>query len=139
MTNARNLVRQTLPKHQPRAKRIKNPGKARTLRLVGVRSGGLCERCGGPGHSTHHLRNKGQGGPWSPSNCVRLCGSGSTLCHGWVTTNPTAAHVEGFHLEEGETPGTRPIHSALHGVVLLADDGSIAPVDGQSGRPLGVP
>lgn len=128
--NPRNLVRQMWPKVKPRAKKVKAPGKARTLRLVGIRSGGMCERCGGRGHSTHHLRNVSQGGEWSPQNCVRLCGSGSTLCHGWVTTHSKEAWVEGFHLEAGEEPGSRPIQSALHGVVYLTAAGGVTPIEG---------
>lgn len=121
------MIGRPCPKPGPRPKKVKAPGKSRTLRVVKKRSGGLCERCGGQGHSTHHLRNLSQGGEWSPQNCVRLCGDGATLCHGWVTTNPDAAHEEGFHLEAGEEPGSRPIRSRLHGRVLLLADGSITP------------
>lgn len=126
----RAVVRQMWPKRQSREARIKEPGRGRTLRLVGIRSGGRCERCGGPGHSTHHLTNRSQGGRWTPSNCVRLCGSGLGGCHGWVTVNPVEAAEEGFHLKPWESPGRKPIHSTLHGVVLLADDGSVRPIEG---------
>lgn len=126
----RDVVRQSWPKPQPREPRAKEPGRCRTLRIVGARSRGLCERCGGPGHSTHHLVNRSQGGRWAPSNCVRLCGSGLGGCHGWVTVNPVAAAEEGFHLKPWELPGRKPIHSQLHGVVFLADDGSVRPIGG---------
>ena len=122
---AKDIVRQAWPKQQPRETRAKEPGRSRTLKIVGQRSGGLCERCGGTGHSTHHLKNRSQGGRWSPCNCVRLCGSGFSGCHGWVTTHPVEAGEEGFHLESWEIPGRRPIESRLHGYVLLADDGSV--------------
>lgn len=121
---ARDIVRQAWPKREPREQQAKEPGRSRTLKVVGRRSGGLCERCGGPGHSTHHLKNRSQGGRWQPSNCVRLCGSGLGGCHGWVTTHPEEAWEEGFHLKPWERPGGRPIHSRLHGVVLLSDDGA---------------
>lgn len=126
----REVVRQEWGKRQPRNRIAKEPGRSRTLRVVGERSGGLCERCGGLGHSTHHLLNRSQGGCWSPSNCVRLCGSGLGGCHGWVTVNPAEAWEEGFHLKPWETPGGRPIASRLHGRVLLADDGSVRPIEG---------
>lgn len=83
----------------------KSTGEKRTRRIVNLRSGGeehfgLCERCGSHGGalgtSVHHRKNRSQGGAWSPENCVVLCGSGTTGCHGWVTVNPLAARAEGF-------------------------------------------
>lgn len=100
------------------------------LRIVAARSGGQCERCSGKGHSLHHLKNRSQGGQWSPSNCVWLCGDGTRGCHGWATSHPTAAWTEGFHVKPWERPGARPIMSQLHGVVLLADDGGVIPFEG---------
>ncbi|MFI7191429.1 HNH endonuclease [Nocardia nova] len=91
----------------------------------------LCERCGRRrAHSLHHLKNRSQGGEWSPQNCVWLCGDGVRGCHGWVTEHPDAAWEEGFHLRSWETPGERPIRSGVHGVVFLADDGSVHPIGG---------
>lgn len=94
-------------------------GEAATRPVVNARSGELCERCGKPGHSIHHRRNVSQGGPWTPQNCVRLCGHGTVLCHGWVTEHPTAAHQEGLTLHHGEDPATTPITHHLYGPVLL--------------------
>lgn len=99
----------------------------RTRRLVAERSGGLCERCGMQGHTAHHRKNRGQGGPWSPSNIVWLCGDGTRGCHGWVTVHPEAARTSGFHVPWWDTPVVIPVHSTLHGVVFLADDGSLIP------------
>lgn len=61
------------------------------------RERGRCFRCRRPlrfeergmGWSAHHRRPRGQGGTSDPrvgaiSNCLILCGSGTTGCHGWV-------------------------------------------------------
>ncbi|WP_228002174.1 HNH endonuclease [Nocardia australiensis] len=128
--SARNLIRQAWPKPGPRPARTRNAGESRTRKIVDLRSGGLCERCGGSGHSVHHLLNRSQGGRWEPTNCARLCGSGLTGCHGWITTHPDEAWAEGWHLKPWERPGDRPIHSRVHGVVLLADDGTVTPIEG---------
>ena len=129
--NARNMIRQMWPKRQPRTRRPKNPGEARTRQLVGIRSGGVCERCGvRRAESVHHRINRSQGGPWTPSNCVALCGSGSTLCHGFVGENPTAASEEGFHLKPSQDPATSPVLYAGAGRVLLTADGYIEPAEG---------
>ncbi len=128
---ARDIARQMLPKIQPRRPRPKNPSEAKTRQITEDRAGGRCERCGRPGlTSVHHRVNRSAGGRWSASNCVRLCGSGSTLCHGWVTDHPEAAGIEGFHLKPWERPELSPIASAVHGRVLLTDDGSVHPIGG---------
>ena len=127
--SARNLVRQMLPKVQPRTRRPKNPGEAKTRQLLAARSDGWCENCATRrAESVHHRRKQSQGGPWSASNCVHLCGSGTTGCHGWVEHNPNDAAEMGFHLRPGDLPSQTPVWSRLHGVVLLADDGSIHPI-----------
>lgn len=101
----------------------------KTRALVNERSDGLCERCSCPGHSIHHRLKLSQGGPWSASNCVRLCGDGVRLCHGWVEHNPDAARAEGFHVRSFEDPKTIPVNS-IHGRVLLLDDGTTEPAPG---------
>ncbi len=74
-------------------------------RIVNARAEGRCERCSRPMATTvHHRRKRSQGGPWSPSNCVALCGHGTAGCHGWVESNPLAAHSEGLWLRAGEPP-----------------------------------
>jgi hypothetical protein len=129
--NARNLVRQMLPKIQPRIRRPKNPGEAKTRALVAARSGGWCEVCGvNRADSVHHRRKRSQGGPWSASNCVATCGDGTRGCHGWAEHNPDAADPEGFHVRPGEDPARKPIVSGFHGVVLLADSGAVTPIEG---------
>ncbi|MFC4124891.1 HNH endonuclease [Nocardia rhizosphaerae] len=98
----------------------------RTRRIVKHRAGDLCERCGMVfGQSAHHRKNRGQGGEWSPTNIVWLCGDGVAGCHGWVTAHPADARTTGFHVPWWEEPAEIPIRSLLHGVVLLADDGTV--------------
>ncbi|MEU1550276.1 HNH endonuclease [Nocardia sp. NPDC005745] len=70
--------------------------------IVTERCGGQCERCRAPGVTMHHRWKRGQGGPWTPSNVIALCGSGTTGCHGWVEHNPAAAHESGLWLFNGE-------------------------------------
>lgn len=124
---------QRLAKRQPRLPRPRNPGEARTRELVAERSGGWCEICGVErADSVHHRRNRSQGGPWTASNCVAACGDGTRKCHGWATNHPKDAATEGFHLEHGDDPLTTPIISGLHGIVLLADDGSLKKFGGAS-------
>lgn len=46
-----------------------------------------CVRCGRRADSWQHRVPEGQGGPDDAFNCVPLCGSGTTGCHGWVEHN----------------------------------------------------
>lgn len=89
------------------------------------RSGQRCERCSQYGLTTlHHRKKRGQGGMWDPTNCVMLCGHGTTGCHGWVEHNPNAAEVEGFHVR----PWLHPAEVKLlyqGRWALLTDDGKI--------------
>lgn len=53
----------------------------------------LCRRCGHPADDGHELLSRARGGSITdPDNIVPLC----RTCHSWVTTNPTAAEVEGW-------------------------------------------
>ncbi|MDE1673762.1 HNH endonuclease [Nocardia gipuzkoensis] len=115
------LVRRAHPKPAPRKPAPKQPGESRTRGIVNARSGELCERCGGPGHSIHHRKNRSQGGPWTPQNCVRLCGlgSGNPLCHGWIGDNRHAAEKDGWVVLRDQNPDLIPITHWLHGAVLL--------------------
>lgn len=88
---------------------MKRVGEAFTRRIVRDRANGLCERCGKAGTTIHHRKKRSQGGPWTPENCVALCGDGTRGCHGWVEHNPTAAHAEGFHVRPWEDENVRQI------------------------------
>lgn len=51
--------------------------------------------------SAHHRRPRGNGGTSDPrvgsiSNCLILCGSGTTGCHGWVETYRAMARDYGY-------------------------------------------
>lgn len=82
-------------------------------RVIPIRSGGLCERCGvGGGLSLHHRKKRSQGGLWTPENIVQVCGHGTVGCHGWIEHNPNAAHAEGYHVRPWEDPAEIPIWQA---------------------------
>lgn len=105
--------------------RGKRTGEAKTRRVVNLRSGGtdsrgLCERCGKSGTTIHHRKKRSQGGPWTPENCVALCGHGTAGCHGFVEANPTAAHAEGWYVRSYEDEAKRAVFS-VRGWVHLAD------------------
>ncbi|MFR9773147.1 hypothetical protein [Nocardia sp. SC052] len=117
------LVRRACPKPSAQQPEPLIIGEYRTRPIVTARSGGLCERCGARAHSVHHRRNAGQGGPWTPQNCVHLCGDGTRLCHGWITTHPDNAHSEGYALKHGDNPALIPITHWLYGAVRLDDTG----------------
>lgn len=51
-----------------------------------------CRLCGtGRSVNAHHLIPRSQGGIWTESNIVGLCGSGTTGCHGLIEANDPAA------------------------------------------------
>ena len=126
----RDVLRQSWPKRQPRQSKPKNPGESATRKLLAARSGGLCERCGiAPAESVHHRWKQGQGGPWSASNCVNLCGDGVRLCHGYAELNPDDANDEGLHLRPWQdSAAERFLYRGQW--VLLSDDGGIRPIEG---------
>ena len=80
------------------------------VRLVfEVRDNESCFYCGqgllwhqrGMSWSAHHRKPRGAGGTSNPeigkaSNCVILCGSGTTGCHGWVETHRALASEYGL-------------------------------------------
>lgn len=86
-----------------------------------------CERCGASGPlSMDHIRNRSQGGDWSPSNIVVLCGDGTTGCHGWKTHHADAARAEGYARQAGDPPAEFQ-HPQLKFRVRLDDDGNLIP------------
>lgn len=105
-----------------------------------ARCGGRCEGCGRPGcqNFAHRIARSG-GGLWLPSNGLRLCGSGSTGCHGWATHNPDAAEGCGWRILSGEHPLDVPawIRSPfLVGWHLLDDHGCFTPLWDRDDVPL---
>jgi hypothetical protein len=115
------LIRRAYPKPSAQQPEPLIIGEYRTRLIVNARSDGLCERCGNPGHSIHHRKNRSQGGPWTPQNCVRLCGigGGDPRCHGWVGDNRYAAEAEGYVVLRDHDPALISITHWLYGPVLL--------------------
>lgn len=105
--------------------RGKRTGEAKTRRVVNLRSGGderrgICERCGRIGTTIHHRKKRSQGGPWTPENCVALCGHGTAGCHGWVEAHPAKAWAEGWYVRSHEDEATRAVFS-VSGWVWLGE------------------
>jgi hypothetical protein len=95
----------------------------------------VCERCGSPVPCTLHHRRKRSHMPkdrmWELSNCVMLCGHGTTGCHGWVEHNPDAAAAEGWHVRSWEEPRDVPVQPWYAITkVLLNDRGGYDPWPG---------
>lgn len=107
--------------------------------VVRVRDGHRCQMCGrsivNVESSIHHRINKGNGGSAlydRPSLLIRLCGSGTTLCHGWVTEHPKLAGETGWLLPRNN-PDIDPTKEPLltyKGWVLLDDEGGSIPYVG---------
>jgi hypothetical protein len=97
-----------------------------TRRIVRERSEGLCERCGvAYATNVHHRKNRSQGGRWDPANCLHLCGSGTTGCHGYITSTPVQARAGGWTVRSGWDPQSVPVRLAGMGWRLLGPNGEI--------------
>ena len=102
-----------------------SPDKCR--KVVKARARGACERCAKEGGLTlHHRKKRSQGGDWTPQNCVMLCGSGTTGCHGWVEDNPDTAEVYGWHVRPWDDPLDVPILYHGGAFTYLTEDGGHA-------------
>jgi hypothetical protein len=86
--------------------------------------------------SIHHRINRGSGGSAKlerASLLVRICGSGTTNCHGWVTNEPRQAGRWGWLLPKNN-PDINPEQERIltyHGWVLLDDSGNRVPYIGE--------
>jgi hypothetical protein len=98
-------------------------------RIVRERSGGICEVCA-VAYATnfHHRKNRSQGGLWCPSNGLDLCGSGSTGCHGFITSHPKLSYEYGYSVRSGRDPARSPVRLARRGWTLLDSTGSYLPI-----------
>lgn len=75
-----------------------------------------------------HRKNRSQGGEWSASNGLDVCGQGNaTGCHGFIHQNPNHADALGYYVRRGEDPATTPVKLFAHGWALLDDDGQVHP------------
>jgi NTP pyrophosphatase (non-canonical NTP hydrolase) len=104
--------------------------------LLRERSIDRCEMCGGRATNSHHRRPRGLGGSRDPktdaaSNGVRICGSGTTGCHGWVEGNRETARELGWLVRQGQDPAEVPIllmrPAGVLEWVLLDDEGAAIP------------
>lgn len=133
-----HLVKRTEgPARKPMRSRHRNTGPTpETVGIVAKRDQGSCAYCGGEilgergwDWSVQHRLRRGNGGTDREfvnlaGNLVLLCGSGTTKCHGLVEGNPAWARQHGFRVDDGETlPADTPIEHAVHGRVLLDDEG----------------
>lgn len=122
------------PVSPPKPKRRYTGAHPTTIILVKDRARGCCERCGRSvpiDAEVHHRIPRGMGGTRDPrvnlvSALVLLCGD----CHRWIESYRNAAREDGWLVLRNAEPSAVAIHSALHGVVLLSDDGGLEPVGG---------
>lgn len=96
--------------------------------LLYVRSGLVCEICGrARGTNAQHRKNRSQGGLWALSNLIHVCGSGTTMCHGFIHANPARSYACGWSVRGSMDPKDMP--ALLRGrygqaFMWLRDDGS---------------
>lgn len=112
----------------PEADEVERPMTyAEACTIVDARAGGRCERCGRAVlvANHHHRLLRSQGLLDAPSNLVRLCGSGTTGCHGWVHANPADATLAGYIVRSGGEPARVRLEHSRYGEVFLADDGQV--------------
>ncbi|RKN55910.1 HNH endonuclease [Micromonospora costi] len=108
---------------------------AATMQVVVGRDQGCCVRCGryvlggerGRDWSVQHRRAR-QGRDARPDtnqspNLILLCGSATTLCHGWVESYRTAARDGGWAIRQSENPALMPVDHYQYGRVWLTADG----------------
>lgn len=102
---------------------------AATVRRVRERDDWRCARCAGWGPlTTQHRRARGMGGSRlpdtnDPANLLTLCGSGTTLCHGWTEHHPTWARAHGWAVSFYANPATTPVWTWRGWVLLLTGGG----------------
>lgn len=111
-------------------------------KIVRVRDGHNCQMCGRSivnfPSNIHHRINRGSGGSARlerPSLLIRICGSGTTYCHGWVTEHATAAGALGWVLPKNNPdidPEQEKILTHEYGWVLLSDTGDRTPYLGEA-------
>jgi hypothetical protein len=109
-------------------------------RIVRERDGHRCQMCGASivdqPSSIHHRRRRGMGGSAlleRASNLVRLCGTGTTGCHGFVESQRTLATVRGWLLGYLDDPETTPLQ-CFDGWHTLDDLGGRHPYIGEAAQ-----
>lgn len=115
---------------------------AGTVKLVRDRDEWKCARCAGWGPlSTQHRVARQMGGTrWPginrPGNLLTLCGTGTTMCHGWVEHHPTWAEAHGYSVRRAGLMAPHPEQEPVwtwRGWVLLLDGGELWPLDNHPG------
>ncbi|WEV72128.1 hypothetical protein [Bifidobacterium sp. ESL0790] len=105
--------------------------------IVDQRDGYECLVCGGmradgwSGESRHHRLMRSHSFPrlHSPENMMRVCGSGTTGCHGRIHAHPGMAYRLGWLVHEWvEDPSEVPCKTCRHGWVFLEKDGTMRPL-----------
>lgn len=99
--------------------------------LVAIRDGHYCARCGRSitnyPHSVHHRFARGMGGSRDPRvndprNLIRVCGTGTTGCHGHIHSRPTQSREHGWIVSDlGEL--ATPMRSKYGSRITLFEDG----------------
>lgn len=97
-------------------------------RLVYERDKGRCVVClrAVTTGSVHHRQGRGGKDPHRLSNCLLVCGTGTTGCHGRIHANPAWAYENGYMVRRLgiRTPEDTPVLTRS-GWVLLDNDGGI--------------
>lgn len=107
--------------------------EARARLIVRDRAGQMCEIringvCLGRGTNYQHRRNRSQQGPWTPSNGLWVCGSGTTGCHGHIHHNVAEATAKGWTVKSWEDWQSKPV-LLWSGLALLDDRGNATPFE----------
>jgi hypothetical protein len=102
----------------------------RIRKLVKNRDQGVCRRCETPGNNIHHRIGRGMGGTSRDdvnnlAALVTLCGSGTTGCHGYITSHPTEAYETGWSIRRSnpDPAADIPLMDLLGRQMFLTEDG----------------
>lgn len=105
-------------------------GERQARRLVRERSGGICEVCSAARATNfQHRKGRSQGGRWTASNGLDVCGSGTTGCHGYIHAHPDEACVKGWTVKSWDDERAVPVDLPAFGPVLLNDEGGWTAVE----------
>lgn len=109
--------------------------RARAAERTLVSEGASCHSCGGVGGNQHHRKRRSQGGADEAPNILRLCGSGTTGCHGhWHHHIETALQL-GYLVSRDDDPARRPLFSLVWGSwVLPLADGNVKLIEPPPGN-----
>ncbi|MEU2013065.1 hypothetical protein [Nocardia sp. NPDC019302] len=130
--NPRNLVRQMLPKRQPRTKKS-NGFSTIAKQDISHRSHGMCELdfCG-PAEQFHHRAPRGRGGTsleWvnGPANALHV----ASRCHERIERNRAEAYENGWLVRRNGSQTATEVPALYRGRwVLLDDRGGVTPIEG---------